>query len=126
MKRMIHQIKEREGLINNEEESLPTPAMRQEAATTGSCTTNIFSFSITAISLIDFPCSHCLHFSYSSIRKAALFSLMDAQRIKWIGSSSFSSRKSNQQKICVRVGYPKGCERPYILFFFSFSRKTPC
>lgn len=31
--------------------NVPTPAMRQEAATTGSCTMNIFSFSITAISL---------------------------------------------------------------------------
>lgn len=29
---------------------VPKPAMRQEAVTTGSCTTNIFSFSITAIS----------------------------------------------------------------------------
>lgn len=29
----------------------PTPAMRQEAATTGSCTTNFFSFSMAGISL---------------------------------------------------------------------------
>ena len=36
---------------DKESKKLPTPAMRQDAATTGSCTTNIFSFSITVISL---------------------------------------------------------------------------
>jgi hypothetical protein len=32
-----------------DEENLPIPAIRQEAATTGSCATNILNFSITGI-----------------------------------------------------------------------------